>query len=181
MDQGLIPRRYAKALYKFALEKGADRRLYELTGNLAKAFMAQPALQEAVTNPFVAAADKTELLTTAAGAGKDDAVFADFLKLLLHNNRIEFVRDIAIAYRDIYREEHDIYRVTVTSAQPLDAAEEQRLKALVEKHLRGGSMEYESRLDPELIGGFTVSVNNEKLDASVANELKQLRLKLITN
>ena len=30
MDQGLIPNRYAKALYKFALEKGAADRVYEL-------------------------------------------------------------------------------------------------------------------------------------------------------
>ena len=181
MDQGLIPRRYAKALHKFAIEKGEDKRLYELTGNLAKAFMAQPRLQEAVINPFVTAADKTELLTTAAGAGKDDNVFADFLKLLEQNNRIGHVRDIAIAYRDIYREANHIYRVTVTSAQPLAQAEEQRLKDLVMKHLDGGSMEYVAQTDPELIGGFTVAINNERLDASVANELKQLRLKLITN
>lgn len=181
MDQGLIPRRYAKALYKFALEKSADKRTYELTGNLASAFMAQPRLQEAVTNPFVAAADKAELLTTAAGAGKDDTVFADFLKLLEKNNRIEFVRDIALAYRDIYRQANHIYQVTVTSAQPLEPEEEKRLRDIILQHLDGGSMEYVAKTDPELIGGFTVAVNNEKLDASVANELKQLRLKLITN
>lgn len=181
MNQGLIPRRYAKALYKFALEKGADKRLYELTGNLVNAFLSQPALQEAVTNPFVTADDKTALLKTAAGAEKDDTVFADFLSLLGQNNRIDFVRDIALAYRDIYRQTNGIYRVTVTSAAPLDAEGESRLKDLIERHLGGASMEYVAKVDPELIGGFTVSINNEKLDASVANELKQLRLKLITN
>lgn len=181
MDQGLIPRRYAKALYKFALEKGCDKRMYELTGALADAFAASPELREAVANPFVSAADKTKLLSTAAGAGKDDNVFADFVKLLVGNNRIEFVREIAIAYRDIYREHNNICRVTVTSAQPLAEPEEKRLKDLIEKHLGGARMEYTSKIDPALIGGFTVSVNNDKLDASVANELKQLRLKLITN
>lgn len=42
-------------------------------------------------------------------------------------------------------------------------------------------MEYHHRVDPSLIGGFTVTINNEKLDASVADELKQLRLKLLSN
>lgn len=181
MNQGLIPRRYAKALYKFALEKGADKRLYELTGNLVNAFLTQPALQEAVTNPFVTADDKTALLKTAAGAEKADNIFADFLNLLGQNNRIDFTRDIALAYRDIYREANKIYRVTVTSAAPLEPEGEKRLRDLIAPHLNGGTMEYEAKVNPDLIGGFTVSINNDRLDASVANELKQLRLKLITN
>ena len=34
--------------------------------------------------------------------------------------------------------------------------------------------------DPDIIGGFTVDIDNERLDASVKNELKQLRLKLLS-
>lgn len=179
MNEGLIPRRYAKALYKFALEKGVDKRLYQLTANLVDAFTRQPALKEAVANPFVSAADKNQLLLTAAGAGTDDTVFTNFLRLLEENGRVDFIRDIAIAYREIYREHNNIYRVTVTSAQPLAEAEESRLKKLIQKHLNGATMEYNALVNPDLIGGFTVAINNEKLDASVANELKQLRLKLI--
>ena len=48
-------------------------------------------------------------------------------------------------------------------------------------HLDGGTMEYHHRVDPALIGGFTVTIDNDKLDASVADELKQLRLKLLSN
>lgn len=42
-------------------------------------------------------------------------------------------------------------------------------------------MEYSERVDPELIGGFVVNIDNERLDASVSNEFKQLRLKLLSN
>lgn len=182
MNDGLIPRRYAKALYKYALEKKVDKRIYMLTANLVDAFASQHGLLTAVANPFVSVADKTKLLMAAAGADeKSDPVFTDFLTLLAQNGRIEFIRDIALAYRDIYRQANNIRRVTVTSAEPLAAPEEQRLKSLIEKHLDGASMEYEARTNPDLIGGFTIEINNEKLDASVANELKQLRLKLITN
>lgn len=41
-------------------------------------------------------------------------------------------------------------------------------------------MEYNLLIDPELIGGFTVDIDSERLDASVANELKQLRHKLLS-
>ena len=181
MNEGLIPSRYAKALFKFAAEKKADARVYSLMKNLVAAFDAQSNLQPTVANPFIPVAEKLSLLTTAADAQGDDNVYADFLRLLVDNNRLAIIRAIALAYLRIYRDEHNIYLVTVTSAAPMDDADEKRLKTLIERHLKGASMEYNHLTDPSLIGGFVVNINNEKLDASIANELKQLRLKLLSN
>ena len=36
-------------------------------------------------------------------------------------------------------------------------------------------MEYSSAVDPQLIGGFVVNVDNERLDASVRQQLQQMR------
>lgn len=182
MNQGLIPNRYAKALFKFASEKGRADRVYGLMKSLASAFMKQPRLQTVIANPYVPADDKTRLLITAAGADKEkDACYDDFLRLLHENRRIEFARDIAIAYLDIYREANNIYLVRVTTAADLPQEEIKRLHDLVEKHLAGASMEFSQTVDPELIGGFVIDINSERLDASVSNELKQLRLKLLSN
>lgn len=181
MDQGLIPRRYAKALYKFAQENGNDAAVYGLMKTLARSCEENPGVMQAVANPFVDSADKVTLVSAAAGAGKDDRCFADFLKLLVDNKRIDLSRDIAIAYMDLYRKANRIYRVEVVTAGKLDAASMARLKELVERHLDGGTMEYSERVDPELIGGFVVNIDNERLDASVSNEFKQLRLKLLSN
>ena len=181
MTQGLIPSRYAKALFEFATEKSADSRIYELMHTLEGSFASEPSLQQAVANPFIPASDKVKLLTSAAGASAGDEVYARFLRLLVDNNRLDAARDIALAYMRLYRSEHHIYLVTVTSAAPMGAAEEERLKKLIARHLNGGTMEYHHSVDPALIGGFTVNINNEKLDASVADGLKQLRLKLLSN
>lgn len=188
MNEGLIPKRYAKALYKFACEKGADLGLYRLMGNLGRSFADNPALDSTVANPFVGDDEKIGLLKTAAAvsdasASSEDVkvaeVYADFLKLLRDNKRLPMAAAIARAYCDIYRKENRIYRVTVVSAKPLDAPEQKRLLKLIENHLDGGKMEYTFSTDSELIGGFTVDIDNERLDASVKNELKQLRLKLL--
>lgn len=188
MNEGLIPKRYAKALYKFACEKGAYLGLYRLMGNLGRSFADNPALDSTVANPFVGGDEKIGLLKTAAAvsdasASSEDVkvaeVYADFLKLLRDNKRLPMAAAIARAYCDIYRKENRIYRVTVVSAKPLDAPEQKRLLKLIENHLDGGKMEYTFSTDSELIGGFTVDIDNERLDASVKNELKQLRLKLL--
>lgn len=179
MNEGLVPRRYAKALYEFALEKGESERVYTMMKNLSASFAANEGLQSTLANPYVGAADKKALLLTAAGAEKADAVYADFLKLLDENRRLDMARDIALAYIGIYRKANDIHEVKVTSAQPLKASEAARLKALVERHLgKNAAVEFSTAVNPQLIGGFTVAVGNERLDASISNELKQLRLNL---
>lgn len=180
MDQGLIPKRYAKALYLVAKQNGNDANLYKQMQSLTRAFAASPALNTTMQNPFISDADKAQLIYTACGASAADKAISDFVKLLEQNHRIGIVRDIAAAYQQIYREANDIYQVKVVSAAPLSAQEEARLKALILSHLNGGSMEYSVAVDPELIGGFVVNIDNERLDASVRNELKQLRLSLLS-
>ncbi len=126
MNEGLIPRRYAKALLKVAQERGDDKRLYSLMGTLAASFEAHPDLSTAVANPFISADEKIKLLTTAAGAGDKDVTYADFLKLLRNNSRMPLVRGIALAYGEDYRRSNNIYKVEVTAAAPMDSAEESR-------------------------------------------------------
>lgn len=179
MNEGLIPKRYAKALLKFAVEKNAGKRVYELMVNLAGSFSDNAGLDSTMANPFIAPEKKMELLMTAAGATESDEVYRDFLKLLRNNNRLPLARAVAIAYADSYRKANNIYRVEVAAAAPMDKAGEERLKKLIVSHLNGGTMEYNFKVDPDLIGGFTVNIGSEKLDASIKNELKQLRLKLL--
>lgn len=128
MNEGLIPHRYAKALLKFAIEKGADKHLYALMNRLQDAFRQFPDLDASMSNPFIDSAKKVQLLLTAAGAQPTDEVYSDFLKLLRNNNRLSMARAIAIAYADAYRKMNHIYQVEVSAAAPLDKNSEERLK-----------------------------------------------------
>lgn len=180
MDKGLIPRRYAKALYEVGEDRKDNERLYSLMQNLETSFVAQPAMAKTLANPFVDPADKKALLVAAAG-GSDaaaDTTYADFLSLLAQNGRLDLARDIARAFVDLYRTRHDIYRVSIVSAAPMTEAGRKRLEDIISRHIGRGTMEYEYSIDPALIGGFTVTVNSERLDASVAGQLKELRRSL---
>lgn len=180
MNDGLIPARYAKALYLVACEKKVDMKIYTMMKVMESSFASQSALQPVLANPYVADSDKESLLMSAAGAEPSDAVFCDFLKLLARNRRLDMARGIANAYIALYRRENKIYEVKIVSAAKLSADEESRLRDLISRHLNGGEMEMSTDVNPDLIGGFTVTVGNERIDASVSNELKQLRLNLIS-
>ena len=181
MNEGLIPRRYAKALYEVAAEHSRETSLYGLMTTLLQEADSHSGLQRTLANPYVTDADKDKLLTTAAGADASDTVFAQWLGLLAANRRYGMAPDIARAYVQCYRAEKNIFPVTVTSAAPLAPAESERIKALIQTHIGDATMEYKQQIDPALIGGFTIDIASERLDASVRNTLEQMRLQLTKN
>lgn len=179
MDQGLLPRRYAKAFFKFALEKKFADRAYVLMHNLDASFDTNPALSQVIANPYVDGARKIEILKTAAGATDDDVPLTDFFKLLVQNRRIDLVRQMALAYNQLYQDANNIYDVRIDSAAPLSDQDVERIKSMIQHHLKGATAQYTFNVNPDLIGGFVVTIDSQRLDASVKNELEQLRLNLL--
>lgn len=178
MNDGLIPRRYALALYKYANEKGNTEAVYEEMKQVADSFASSPDLQKVMSNPFVGRQDKQRLLEAAAGNLLEDDYKA-FVKLILNSGREGFANAMALAYRDIYRKEHKIAQVTVTSAAPLSEKQKQQIGSIVQKAYSDMKLEFNYEIDPEIIGGFIITVNSTRMDASVSNELQQLRQKLL--
>lgn len=166
---------------KFAAEKGRLEDVYTRMQNIENAFADNKSLQSVIANPFVSAKEKTDLVLTAAGEDKDNntGIIADFVKLLEQNNRMDCLRQTALAFIDEYRQKNNIYRVDIESAAPLNETDRRRLTDMIDSHLGGATAEYSFTVNPDLIGGFVVNINNERLDASVSNELKQLRLNLL--
>lgn len=178
MSNGLIPRRYAKALYKYAEEKGNTQAVYDTMKALVEAFKTNSDLQKVIANPFVEKADKEKLLVSAAGenAPKD---YVDFIRLLLENKREEFASMIALSFCDLYRSLNHIARVTVTSAAPLSEPQLKKIRTVIDNAYNGWTVELTTAVDPSLIGGFVIDAGNNRLDASLSNELDQLRLNLL--
>lgn len=180
MNDGLIPQRYARALYKYATEKGNADKVYDEMKNVVEAFDSNPTLCKAVRNPFVSRDDKMQLLVSAAGdAAEPD--YKEFIRLLLDNHREEYARLAALAYRDIYRREHNISQVEIVTCTQLPAEETDKLLNMVKKSFPEAKLEVRYRIDPELIGGFVVNVDSVSMNASISNEIEQLRQKLLSN
>ncbi|MBD5237443.1 MAG: F0F1 ATP synthase subunit delta [Bacteroidales bacterium] len=178
MISGLIPQRYAKALYKFALETKSAGRVYEEMKNVITSFQQNPELSKVLSNPFVEPADKERLLISAAGKNPGED-YKRFVKLILDHKREEFAYLMAYAYRDIYRKANNISQVKIVTAVKLDPQEMKKLHDVVEKSFKDTTFEYSEAVDPEIIGGFIIDVDSVRMDASISNELEQLRHNLI--
>lgn len=178
MDSGLIPQRYAKALYKYAVEQGQADAMYQTAKTVIEQFEKNPDLHKVISNPYVKTDDKEQALIAAAG-NTDDDVYNRFIKMIIELHREQFAYLMMLAYRDLYRKENNIAKVNITTATQLDAAIMQKLHALVVGSFPKMTLEFSELTDPEIIGGFVIDVDSVRMDASVSNELEQLRQTLL--
>lgn len=82
-------------------------------------------------------------------------------------------RGILTGLKRLVRLEIERRQVVVESAQPLDAATQQRVAAnLTAKY--GPDLSFEYRINPELLGGLKVRVGNDVWDGSVKGRLARL-------
>lgn len=177
MNDGLIPKRYAKALYKLAIENGDTQEIYELLKPISHGLRGLDDVKRVLLNPKIDYQEKGKVMMQLIGA-KPGSSLDKFILLVIKNNRTELLRKIALSYINIYREEHNIARLVITTASELPQEKIDDIVSVVKQRLGDATLEIEQHIDANLIGGFTVKVGDMLLDASVKNELNQLRLKL---
>ena len=182
MNEGLIARRYAKALLKYAQEKDKTFPVYEAARQVEASFIAHLDLQEAMLNPVLTASQKEVLMLSAAGVdAASSEEYLRFVRLLLRERREDYLRPIMLMYQKLYRDVNHIVRAQIVTAAPLDKQILSRIEEVVARHCKDAKLEFEHKIDPKIIGGFVLNVGGEQLDASIEKELKQLRLKLINS
>ncbi|MEG1544555.1 MAG: F0F1 ATP synthase subunit delta [Tannerellaceae bacterium] len=177
MDIGTISSRYARALFSLAKERGVESRIYEDMQMLATNLAAEPALKEALANPIIPEKEKERLLTTAAGIEVDE-LFARFLRLVLQHKRESLLLFMAPIYMDMCRTDKHITRAQFSTAVPATEQTRAHVEALL-REKTGGAIEFVGRVQPELIGGFVLRIDNYRIDASYKTQLSNIRNQLL--
>lgn len=179
MNEGLISRRYARAMFRYAKERGVEELVYEKMKLFEENYVEHPDLQRALLNPVLSAKNKELLLSTAIGIEPGEAYIRG-IRLLIRNHREMYMKSIALMYQKMYREAMGIIRVKITTAKPQPEAVLAKIRQMVDKQAKG-QVEFMYDTDPDIIGGFILNVGTRQLDASVRKELKEIRTRLSVN
>ena len=124
MNTGMIPSRYAKALYEYAGEKSATERVYGEMQRLPGSFAAEPALLRALDNPVLTPEQKSGLVYNAAGGDPSDEL-KRFVELVLSHKRMQLLHRMALDYMALYRRAHNISTGELQTAVAVDETTEQ--------------------------------------------------------
>ena len=184
MDTGRISVRYAKALLEVAQKNGSANKVYEEMESVSNAFFAVPDLKKAMNNPHVTTDERKKLLLSAAGneSSPVSSEFSKFVDLVTDRKRENYFHSISLVFQDLYRKDNDIIIGKLTTATEVSEQVKEKMKALVAQIANlplGGKVEFQSEVDPSLIGGFQLQVQSNLLDASVASQLQEIKKTLI--
>lgn len=179
MNVGIISARYANALLKFASADGVEERVYEQAATLEKSLSLLPELRRVIDSPKnIPDSIKLNVLLSAVGGDKADTVhIRKFFALVSRHKRMKYLRFMLRAYMDLYRKSRNIRVGRLVTAVSSDE-EIPGLPEFMEK-MAGGKVIFERLVDPSIIGGFILELDGNRLDASVASQLKRVKSQFI--
>lgn len=177
MSVQTVARRYASALADVVLERGEAAEVQEELVSWEKMLRANPMLEEVLRNPTIALDKKRAVLTKLIDRAKPRPTTANFLKVLLQNQRLTELGEINKKFAEILDERAGMVAATVTTARsvPENAQQSLHTKLLT---LTGKKVRINFATDPELIGGLVTRIGSTVYDGSVRNHLQQIKVKM---
>jgi len=131
-------------------------------------------LRSLFENPTFPAAQKVAILdklNVQLGLQKE---LRNLIAVLINNNRIGNVADVAAEWRRILQEQQGIRPAEIVTARELSKEERDALVADVAK-LAGAKIDASFRLDKGILGGTVVRIGSTVYDGSVRGRLERLR------
>ena len=177
MSVQTVARRYASALADVVLQRGEAHEVQEELVAWEKMFQASPMLQEVFRNPTIAPDKKRAVLNKLIERAKPRPTTANFLKVLLQNQRLTELGEINQKFTEILDVRAGMVAAIVTTARsvPENAQRQLHTKLLA---LTGKKVRIDFMTDPELIGGLVTRIGSTVYDGSVRNHLQQIKEKM---
>ena len=165
-------RRYAEAAFEVAL---ADGTLDVWNEDLAYAanVLGFSDVAQIVHSPAVPLSARKDLIVRLL-EGRIQPGALRLVDLLVSRGRSASLPGVASEFNRLLLEHRGIVTATVTSAVPLTGDETAAVRTRVEA-IADARVDLQTVVDPALIGGLTIQVRDQLIDASIRGRLERLR------
>lgn len=172
-----VARRYSRALFDLAQEKGLIDQVDQELGMVISLIEENPRLKAVTDDVLITPQVKRDLFEKLY-AGKLSPVVMNFLLVVVQKRRESYLPQMYRAFMDLANEARGVVEVEVRSAVTLPEDTVVNLESRLVKRL-GKRVKFETTVAPELIGGLVVRVGDELMDGSVRTRLHRMRDRLI--
>jgi len=169
----IVASRYAKSLIDLSIE---TKQLEEVRKDMLlikDVCNNNPDFVRLLESPLVKT-DKKLSIFKSIFDGKVSKTTSAFLTLIATKRREGYIDDIANSFDDQYKLYKNITTVKVQSAIALDDKLKKQVLAII-KQTVSGEIQLVEKVDPSLIGGFVLTINDKQVDQSVKRKLNDLR------
>ena len=176
MDRNRVTVRYAKAYTQLAEEKGVLDEIEKDSQMLLYALDKYPGFMNYFLKKGISVREKKDTLRKLLASEVNPMTF-NFLKLIIDNNRETYIKYILINVIDIIRTKNKVIQASLVVAMEINQSLLERIKSAFEVKLNS-TIEMESEINNDLIGGFIFTIDGMQFDASIASRLNILAKQL---
>src|SRR5579875_528836 len=173
MPNPRLASRYAKSLVDLAVEKGQLEAVYNDMLYFQQVLKSSREFLNLVRSPVVKA-DKKIKIVDAVTTGHISPITTAFTHLLINKGRESNLPEIITAAIAQYKHIKQIHTVQLTTAVPVSSAVKDAIVAQVKSTSPMQYIELETKVDPDIIGGFVLQAGDQLVDASIAYDLKEI-------
>jgi F-type H+-transporting ATPase subunit delta len=168
-----VARRYAQALADVVLERREEREVQNEIKGWASMIDGNPQLKEVFANPTIVYDHKRSLLEELITRTRVKETTASFLRVLLRNQRLAQLPEIAVRFGQILDERAGVVAAEITTARPISEELKQTLHDTLAS-ATGRTVRLTFATDENIIGGFVARIGSTIFDGSVENHLERL-------
>lgn len=165
--------RYAKAILQKANENNIEAVVFGDMQSVYKTIEDSRELQAVLQSPVIKANDKKDALLKIFN-GQSEATHS-LINILIANKRASLLGSVAKSYVDIYNDQQGVKAAIVITAVPLTPEIETKVLAKVKELTGSDKVTLKSEIDSDIIGGFILRMGDIQYNASIANQLGNLK------
>jgi F-type H+-transporting ATPase subunit delta len=173
MSVGKIVEPYAEALLELA---NSNDSLKETTNdmNIVSQFLVNSSdLKKFLGNPLITREAKKNVIKDILGEQINPKTLT-FLMLLVDRGRISLLDTLAQRFLELSYKTEKIEIAKITSSIQLSADQQKSIAEKLKTITGAKQIKLALKVDPALIGGFTVEIGSKLIDTSIRGQLKQI-------
>lgn len=176
MNDSKISVRYSKALFQLALEKKILEKV-----NQDMIFISEickfPETKEFLHSPIIPPSKKSSILHKMFD-GNVEKITLSLIDLVVKNGRESYLPAIARVFNSETMKYNGITESVLTTAVKTDVRVRKQISDLISKAF-STKVELEEVVNPEIIGGFILRIDDKYIDASIRNKLRKIKKELL--
>ncbi len=180
MAESRVASRYVKSLLGLAVEQGVVDEVHKDMQLFDKVCRENRNFVNLLRSPIIRHENKAAVLKKLF-TGKVNKLSMGIITIVTHKNREPILPAIAAEFHNAYNEYKGIGKAYLTTTIPADKELLGIMEELSKKLSNKKTVELQTAVDANLIGGFILNVGDRQIDASVRGKLKTLSLKFEEN
>jgi len=179
MNQSKISVRYAKAFVEAAKEQNSLDAVRADVKLLLKLIKEVPEMDTLLESPVLSPTDKISSIKTALGSSLQP-LSLNFLIMVIENRREMHIKLMLLDFDKMYKESQGVKAADLITAVPIDDILKQQIAGIIQQKFNS-KIELTSKVDPDILGGLIMRVEDRQYDMSVATRLNDIKQKFLNS